>query len=174
MGREPPTDKPSLSEEWQSTASDLSTRDRMYTVALQLYDPARVSAVAKRADVSTETARDYLQWFTEMGVLKQVDSSPASYERNKSYFSWRRVQRLKDRPQEELEKELRTLTEQERTYREQFETDSPDDVDALDHGGYDEVEDVWMALQEWQTVRRRIRELELARRGNDEPSEVSA
>ncbi|SDM91592.1 hypothetical protein SAMN04487949_2834 [Halogranum gelatinilyticum] len=174
MSGEPPTDRPQLADEWESSLSGRSTRERVYETALQLYDPTRVSAVADRADVSAETARDYLQWFAEMGILTEVSSSPATYRRNDSYFQWRRVQELRDKPLEELETELRELTDQERSYRDRFGVDAPGDVDALEHADYDEVEDVWMTLQEWQTVRRRIREVELARRDRDGTAEASA
>lgn len=162
---DPPADLPSLAEEWRAQQQGESTRSRVYAVALQLYEPTRVKEVAERADVSKETARDYLKWFAELGVLDQVAESPDTFERNEQYFEWRRIQHLQAQPEEELQEQLEELTRKEQAFREQFDTDGPDDVDALEHADYDDVESVWMALREWRTVRRRIRELERARKG---------
>ena len=160
---DPPTNPPSLAEEWRTQQQNELTRNRIYAVALQLSDPTRVKEVAERADVSKETAREYLKWFAELGVLKQVDESPDTFARNEQYFEWRRIQRLQAQPEEELQEQLEELTRKERAFRERFDTDSPDAVDALEHAEYDDVESVWMELREWRTVRRRIRELERAR-----------
>ncbi|WP_458208576.1 DUF7342 family protein [Haladaptatus sp. NG-SE-30] len=160
---------PSLADEWAASWEGESTRDRVYTTALQLYEPTRVAVIADRADVSKETARDYLQWFTEIGMLTQVNESPDEFVRDEHYFRWRRIHRLRRLPMEELEQRLKKLTAKERRYRDQYDAEGPDHVDALDHADYADVEDVWMELQEWETVRRRIEELEQARQKNDPP-----
>lgn len=170
----PPDDPSSLAEEWDERRRGESTRDRVYAVALQLYDPARVREVAERADVSKETARDYLKWFAELGVLDQVSESPDAFERNEAYFEWRRVQRLQTRSEEELLDRLERLTRTEREFRERFEADAPRDVDAFDHAEYADLEAVWMDLREWRTVRRRIRELERARKRRDDGERAPA
>jgi transposase len=162
---DPPTIPPSLAEEWRTQQQGESTRNRVYAVALELSEPTRVKEVAERADVSKETAREYLKWFAELGVLKQIDESPDTFARNEQYFEWRRIQHLQAQPKEELLDQLEQLTRKERAFRDRFDTDSPDDVDALEHADYDNVESVWMELREWRTVRRRIRELERARKG---------
>lgn len=171
---DPPTDPPSLAEEWQVQQEGESTRNRVYAVALQLYGPTRVKEVAERADVSKETARDYLKWFAELGILNQVAESPDTFERNEEYFEWRRIQRLQTQSEEELLDQLEQLTRKERAFRERFDTDSPDDVDALEHADYDDVESVWMKLREWRTVRRRIRDLERARKGQTDGTQALA
>lgn len=163
----PPEDRPSLADEWSERTTSRSTRDRVYATALQLYEPTLVRDVADRADVSKETARDYLKWFAEVGLVERVGESPDRFVRNEDYFRWRRVQRLAGRSTEELERELKQLSETARKYRDRFDASSPDEVDALEHADYTEVETVWEALQEWRTVRRRIRELERARRKRD-------
>jgi predicted ArsR family transcriptional regulator len=170
----PPTNPPSLAEEWRAQQEGESTRNRVYAVALQLSEPTRVKEVAERADVSKETAREYLKWFAELGVLTQVDESPDTFARNEQYFEWRRIQRLQTLSEEKLLDQLEGLTRQERAFRERFGTDSPDEVDALEHAGYDDIESVWMELREWRTVRRRIRELERARKGQRDGTQVLA
>jgi hypothetical protein len=69
----------------------------------------------------------------------------------------------------ELLEQLEARIQKERAYLDRFETDAPGDVDALGHADYGSLEPVWQDLQEWETVRRRIRELERARqrRGDD-------
>lgn len=173
-GDGPPGDPPPLADEWREQRQDASTRDRVYAAALQLYEPTRVKDIADRAEVSKETAREYLNWFAEIGMLEQVTESPDAFKRNEQYFEWRRIQRLRSQSEEELREQLEGLTRKERDYRERFGTDTPGDVDALDHADYDDVESVWMALQEWRTVRRRIRELEQARQRRDEGGRAPA
>jgi predicted ArsR family transcriptional regulator len=159
-----PIEPPSLAEEWRDHQEQLSIRERVYQVALQLHEPTRVAAVAERADVSKETVRDYLKWFTEIEMLTHNSESPDRFSRNEEYFQWRRIQELGNGSSTELEQELKWLSSKEREYRERYNTDSPGAVDAFDHADYDEIEEVWMDVQEWRTVRRRIRELEQARR----------
>jgi predicted ArsR family transcriptional regulator len=171
---DPPVDPPSLAEEWRDHREQLSTRERVYAVALQLHEPTRVAAVAERANVSKETAREYLKWFTEIEMLTHNDESPDRFSRNEEYFKWRRIQQFQSQSFAELEQELKGLSSKEREYRERYDVDSPDAVDALDHADYDEIEEVWMDVQEWRTVRRRIRELERARRNQDESTNTEA
>lgn len=175
MAPDDPTDSPPrLAEEWREQHQGESTRNRVYAVALQLYEPTRVKEVAKRADVSKETARDYLQWFAELGVLDQVSESPDTFERNEGYFEWRRIQRLQAQSEEELLNQLETLTRKEREFRERFGAEAPEDVDALNYADYEDLEAVWLDLQEWRTVRRRIRELEQARQRREDGTHAPA
>jgi transposase len=170
----PPSSPPSLAEEWRTQQREGSTRDRVYTVALQLYEPTRVREVAERADVSKETARDYLKWLAELGVLEQVAESPDAFVRNEQYFEWRRIQHLRALSDEELLERLEGLSRKERAFRARFDADAPDDIDALEYADYDDLESVWMELREWKTVRRRIRELERARRSRDDDTRALA
>lgn len=171
---DPPPDSPGLAEEWRAQLEGESTRNRVYAVSLQLYDPTRVKDVAERAEVSKETARDYLKWFAELGVLEQVSESPDTFQRNEQYFEWRRIQRLQAQSEEELLDQLEQLTRRERGFRERFDSDSPEEVDALEHADYDDVESIWTVLNEWRTVRRRIRELERARQSRDDGKQAIA
>lgn len=164
----PEESPPSLAAEWAETVEQESTRDRVYAVALELHEPTRVSEVATAADVSTETAREYLRWFAELGVLDRVSEAPATFRRNGDYFAWRRVQELRRESPEELRDRLDRLTAREREFAERFDADTPDAVDALEHGGYAELDETWTTLERWRTVRRRIRELERARQRDDD------
>lgn len=171
-GREPPGDD--LAEEWREELAGRSTRERVYEVALGLSEPTRVAVVAERADVSAETAREYLSWFAEIGMLTRESASPATYSRNESYFDWRRVQRLQSRPLAELREELADLQETVREFRQRYGAESPGAVDALAHADHGDLESVWDDLQEWRTARRRIEDLERARREREEGTDAVA
>ncbi|ELZ40583.1 transcriptional regulator [Halorubrum californiense DSM 19288] len=138
--------------------------ERVYRIALQLYDPAGVSAIAERASCAPDTARRHLKRLADIGVVERVSASPLTFVRNESYFEWRLRNRLEALSRDELHDRLADLTEREREFRERFDADSPTDVDALKHADYDDVETVWLALSEWRTVRDRIDRLEAVRR----------
>lgn len=143
---------------------DQPADERVYRVALQLYEPARIAEIADRADCAADTARRHVARLAELGVLERVSETPATYQRNESYFEWRRRNRLEERSRAQLREQLETLAGRERTFRERYDADAPADVDALEHADYDEIEDVWRDLSEWTTVRRRIERLEAVRR----------
>jgi predicted ArsR family transcriptional regulator len=134
--------------------------ERVYRVALQLYEPTRVAAIAERADCAPDTARRHLARLVDIGVLKQIADAPATYQRNESYFEWRTRSRLEQLSMSQLQERLEELTGQERELQDRYDANHPDDVDALDHAEYDQIEEVWLDLSEWETVRRRIRRLE--------------
>ena len=149
-----------FAEELTSAPAD----ERVYRVALQLYEPAGVSEVAERASCAPDTARRHLARLAEIGVISSASETPITYERNESYFEWRLRSRLSSLSSTELRDKLADLTAREREFRDRFEADSPGNVDALDHADFDAVEDVWGELSEWRTVRQRIRRLETVRR----------
>ena len=146
--------------------------ERVYRVALQLYDPAGVSAIAERASCAPDTARRHLERLADIGVVDLVSESPLTYVRNESYFEWRRRNRLKDLSGDELHETLTELTDRESAFRERFDAASPTAVDAFDHADYDDLEDVWLALSEWHTLRERIDRLEAVRRERRSDSSV--
>ena len=87
-------------------------------------------------------------------MLELVAENPATYQRNESYFEWRKRSRLEQLSPGQLESRLDELTTREQALRERYDADRPGDVDALDHADYDQIEEVWMELSEWETVRR--------------------
>jgi|AntDeeMetageno50_2_1112565.scaffolds.fasta_scaffold05083_1 predicted ArsR family transcriptional regulator len=156
-----------FSEELTSAPAD----ERVYRVALQLYDSAGVSEIAERASCAPDTARRHLKRLADIGVVELVSETPVTYVRNESYFEWRLRDRLEEQSMRDLRETLADLTSQEQAFRERFGADAPTAVDALDHADYDDIEDVWLALSEWQTVRRRIERLEAVRQKRaDDPS----
>lgn len=173
----PPDDVPAfdVAESFEDAMSDPPADERVYRVARQLYEPARTAEVAKRTSCVPDTARRHLKRLAELGVIERVADDPATYERNEAYFEWRKRQHLADCSVDELRNRLETLTAREHTFHERYEADTPADVDALAHAGHDELEEVWLDLNEWQTVRHRIERLEAVRqrRMSDSPSSGS-
>jgi len=61
-----------FSEDLDSEPAD----ERVYRVALQLYEPAGVSDVAERAACAPDTARRHLNRLADIGVVEAVSESP--------------------------------------------------------------------------------------------------
>ena len=158
-------DPPDFSE-WDDPEAALkggSTRERMLDVIVQLREPQKVSTVAERADCDPETARDYLQWFAELGMVREITGRPVLYVRNDRYFEWRRIERIRaELSTTEIVAELTETIEQLSTYREQFDADSPDEV-SLRETDAESIEARWEALSKWQTLERRAELLDAAR-----------
>ncbi|QFU84373.1 DUF7342 family protein [Natronorubrum aibiense] len=163
--------------EWDSPEEVLKggpTRERLLSVILQLRTPTKVSRIAEQADCDTETARDYLEWFTSMGMTREISGRPVRYERNESYLQWRRVEQIRDQYSEaEIVEELKETIKQLEEYRAQFDADSPEDVSLMDHTKEASVEEVWEALSEWKTLKQRAELLDTARQ-NAHPSSGGA
>lgn len=144
-------------------AEDVESRpadERVYRAALELYEPTSASEVAERADCSVDTARRHLRRLADIGVVERTSEQPEAFRRNESYFEWRKRNRLEQLSDAELSERLAALTERERAFRERYDAEGPAEVDALDHADYADVEDVWLDLSEWETVRERIRRIE--------------
>jgi len=141
-----------------------STKERMLDVVVQLREPEKVSRVADRADCDTETARDYLEWFASMGMVREVSGRPVRYARNESYLQWRRVEQIREQYTEtEIVEALTETLEAVEQYRERFDADSPSNVSLVDASREVAVEEAWSALSEWMTLERRASLLDAAR-----------
>lgn len=150
--------------EFQSELADAPTDERVYRVGLQLYEPARIADIAERADCTPDTARRHCRRLADIGVLETVSEQPETYRRNESYFEWRKRDRLTELSSAELQDRLEILTDRETAFRETYGVSDPDAVDSLEHADYDSLEDVWLDVSEWQTIRRRIERLEAVRK----------
>jgi len=156
FGALPPTDELARGER---------TRDDFFDAVLELDSPATAPEVADLAGHGVDAAREYLGWFERMGVVTQVTDSPATYRCNREYLTWRRVQALRDRYTEtQLLNALRSETERDEAFAEEFDVPSPDQVAIADHADDSDqsVDGVWECVSDWQTTRRRITLLERA------------
>ena len=140
-------------------------RERLLDVVTGLRTPTKVSAIAEFADCDTETARDYLEWFDEMGMVHRHDGRPVRYERNDAYFQWRRIDRIRgDYATQDIVTALSDVIDQIEAYRTRFDAEKPDDVSLVDASREMSTEDAWEALSEWETLERRAALLDAARR----------
>ena len=161
-------EEPPEFDAWESPEELLKggpTRERMLDVVLQVREPTKVSVIAKRADCDTETARDYLEWFTEMGIVRELSGRPIRYERNNSYLKWRSVEQIRQQYSEaEIVERLKETVDAAEKYRERFDAASPDEVSLVDTSGEESVEEIWEAVSEWKTLEERAALLDAARR----------
>lgn len=124
--------------------------------------------IADRIDCDTETARDYLEWFADAGIVREHSGRPVRYELNRSYLRWRRIERIRtEYADEEIVAELETALATLQDYREQFGEPHPDEVSLLEVTDTEDITEAWEALSKWRTVRNRAELLDAARR--DEP-----
>ena len=141
------------------------TRDDFLDAVLGLDRPATTSEVADLAGHGVDAAREYLEWFERMGIVTQVTDSPATYERNREYLNWRRVQQLRNQyDDDELLGFLEDAAGRDQSFAETFDVGSPDAVAITGHAADTgrSVEAVWQDVSAWKTTRRRIRLLERA------------
>jgi|AntDeeMinimDraft_4_1070355.scaffolds.fasta_scaffold00452_18 predicted ArsR family transcriptional regulator len=167
-GEEPPPELDAL-ESPDSLLKDGSIRKRLLDAVIGIRTPTKVSTIAERADCDTETARDYLEWFDEMGLVHRHDGRPVRYERNDAYFQWRRIDRIREEySEQEIIDALGDTLEQIEDYRAQFDATHPDKVSLVNAAQEQDLstETAWEALSEWETLEQRAALLDEARRNN--------
>ena len=144
-------------------------RERLLDVVVGLRTPTKVSRIADRADCDTETARDYLEWFDEMGMVHRHDGRPVRYERNDAYFQWRRIDQFREEySEQEIVDALADTIEAVEAYRTRFDAQHPDEVSLVDATQEQNLstEAAWEVLSEWETLERRAALLDVARRND--------
>ena len=147
----PPFDRP---------FEDADTKQRVYGAVLHAREPMTAAEIAERADCSEESARTHLSFYADLGIVIHHDGRPARYERNDDYFEWRRVNELANvHTVEELQARVSDLTDQIEVYREEYDADSPNDVDVLEFDA-ERIDDVYADLGDWATAieERRLHE----------------
>lgn len=141
------------------------TRDDFFDAVLGLSEPATASDVADLAGRGVDAAREYLEWFEELGIVTRVTETPATYQRNQAYLNWRRVQRLRDEySDDDLLGFLQAESERVESFSDQFDVESPEAVSITEYASATDrsIEDVWEDVSAWKTARRRIDLLERA------------
>lgn len=146
------------------------TRERLLDVLVQTREPTRVAEIADRADCDPETARDYLSWFTEMGIAEEHEGRPVRYERSESFLRWRRVESIRrEYSQTEIVDRLAETVDEIASYRDRFDADTPAAVSLADGDDGAAVAERWEALSRWRTLTERARLLDAARRDTTQP-----
>ncbi|WP_121820058.1 DUF7342 family protein [Halostella salina] len=140
---------------------------RIYGTILQTREPTTASAIADAVDCDPKTARKYLGWFTELGIVSRHDGHPATYERNDAYFEWRRINQLAaDHSVEALQERVRELTTRIAGYEDRYDAASPAAVDAVvvaEASDERTIDDVYSDLADWVTAREERERYERAR-----------
>lgn len=141
------------------------TRDDFFDAVLTLDAPATAREVAEIAGHGTDAAREYLAWFERMGIVTRVTETPATYERNREYLQWRRVQRLHQQyTPDELLAFLEAAMKRADAYATEFGADTPQAVSITEAAtAHDRsLEELWDALSMWKTTQQQIVLLERA------------
>jgi len=139
---------------------------RVYGTVLRTREPTTANGIAERADCDPKTARKYLRWFAELGIVTRNDGEPTTYERNDAYFEWRRIDRLAaDNTTEELRQRVRELSERIAEYEDRYAAATPADVDAVAASADDRsIDDVYADLGDWASALEERDRHERARR----------
>ena len=141
------------------------TRDDFFDAVLGLDSPATAGEVADLAGHGVDAAREYLEWFERLGIVTRVTDSPATYERNREYLDWRRVQKLRQKyTTEELLNFLKVESERQGALLREFGAEYPTEVSVAHYAAETDqsIEVVWKRLTTWKKVRRRVELLERA------------
>ena len=148
-------------EQWRA---DRTTFQRIYDVLVGTYEPATAKEFAEWADCSPNGARRALEQLTEMGIADRTDARPATYERNPSYFQWKRIESLaREHSSSDLRARIDELIEQDESFQEKYGVPEPDAVVAgSEVDDHEQIHERWEDLTEWRTVRRDINLLERA------------
>jgi predicted transcriptional regulator len=146
---------------------ETDVEQQVYAIMLQMREPTVASAIAERVDCDPKTARKYLRWFAQLGIVTEHEGRPTTYERNDSYFEWRRVNALAaDHSSEELQAGVRERTERIHEYEQRYDAEIPADVDAVAAAESDKhgtIDDVYGDLGDWATARHERQLYERAR-----------
>ncbi|MCO8242973.1 hypothetical protein [Haladaptatus sp. AB643] len=143
-------------KQWQA---DRTTFQRVYDVLVGTSDPASAQQFAEWADCSENGARQALEQLTEMGIAERTDTRPATYQRNPSYFRWKRVEQLaREHSPSDLRARIDDLIENDQAYQAEYGVPDPDAVATADDAveDHESLHERWNDLSEWRTIRRDI------------------
>lgn len=161
------TDGPDSPPTFEDPFSGDDVEQRIYGAILQTRDPTTASTIANQVGCDPKTARKYLGWFAELGVVTRHEGHPATYERNDAYFEWRHINQLAaDHSVETLKDRVRELTTRISEYEERYDAESPHLVDALavaEASDDQTIDDVYSDLADWASAREERERYERAR-----------
>ncbi|WP_193565099.1 DUF7342 family protein [Natronorubrum aibiense] len=150
---DPPND---ASRQWDS---DRTTFQRVYDVLVGTTDPVSAQQFAEWARCSETGARQALEQLVEMGIAERTGNRPAQYQRNPSYFQWKRVETLaREHSAGELRSRLSELIDADQDLQETYGVPDPDAVVISDDPteGHEALHDRWDDLTKWRTIRQDI------------------
>ncbi|WP_227378491.1 DUF7342 family protein [Haladaptatus halobius] len=149
-------------EQWQV---DRTTFQRVYDVLVRTYNSASAQQFAEWADCSENGARQALEQLSEMGIAERTNTRPATYQRNPSYFRWKRVEQLaREHSPIDLRARIDDLIEDDQPFQAEYGVPDPDAVVTPDDAveDHETMHERWDDLTEWRTIRRDITVLKRA------------
>lgn len=138
---------------------DRTVFQRVYDVLVGTTDSVSAQQFAEWANCSENGARQALDQLVEMGIAEQTEARPSLYQRNPSYFRWKRIETLAhEHSAGELRARLEELMQTDRELQEKYGVPDPDAVVVSDDSPKDHetVHERWDDLTEWRTIRRDI------------------
>ena len=175
----PDAESPDTPPLFEVPFSSDDVEQRIYGTILQTRSPTTASTIATQVDCDPKTARKYVEWFSDLGIVTRHVGRPTTYERNDAYFEWRRIDHLAtEHTVEELQNRVRALTARIREYEVTYAAQSPAGVDAVTFAETDDqltIDDVYGGLADWATAIEERRRYEGARqqRTNAETEQAS-
>lgn len=158
-----PDEPPAFNDVFRSD----DVEQRIYGTILQTREPTTAGDIATRVECDPKTARKYLRWFADLGIVTRHDGHPTTYERNNAYFEWRRINQLAaEHSVDALQKRVRELTARIDEYEETYNATTPAAVDALIAVEKREewtIDDIYSDLGDWATAREERKCYERAR-----------
>ncbi|MDS0243754.1 MULTISPECIES: sugar-specific transcriptional regulator TrmB [unclassified Haloferax] len=151
---ESPDDPPPFEDAFRGD----DVEQRVYGTVHQTREPTTTSTIAKLSDCDPKTARKYLGWFNNLGIVTRRDGHPETYERNDAYFEWRRINELAaEHSSKELQQCVKELITRIAEYEDTYDAATPAPVDAIrasEESGDRTIDDVYSDLGDWATARK--------------------
>lgn len=128
--------------------------ERVRSVIKRAYDPEPVSTIADRSRTTENTARKHLQNLVEDGFVEETaepNQRGVHYKRSNESLVLERANRILDEVDAEtLVVRVSEMQDDIRSYREEFDAESPEDAVLSDAEISSET------IQDWQTTRRNL------------------
>ena len=145
--------------EWAETKTG---RQRVRAIASRASTPLSVSTVAELAGVSKPTARSQLTDLEAEGiVLAESTANGSVYRRDPDWYRLKRIRRLAEKSQTDLESSLQRLEVEIAQYEEKYEHDSPEELvlsdSTLDREGWDDISQWRTAIVDREYLRTALR-----------------
>jgi len=148
--------------EWRE---ETTPAERVTQVISTTYTPVQAATVAEEALVSPKTARKHLEWLADEGIVarRPGDHGATLYHRSAESLVTERARRLRaEYSLEELAARITDLEEDIKTFRAEYEVDSPEDLAvrhgtrALEDDGEADTPLDESVVTRWQTTRRNL------------------
>lgn len=135
----------------ESWTESTTARERVETIATTMTEPRSPNWVAAQADVEWDTAKKHLENLRESGLILLTTDEEYVPDPTRAYFD-RLRDLILDHTKRELREELTSLAERIDVWKERYEVESPEELEAslaMDLPGED-VRERQRALRQWE------------------------